>query len=97
MYRNPRGLAYKGLRCQMLRPEEAKGFNSRPAVRIVLDGLWINLATAKVLYGKVKSGAILNVLVSHGLDVGLLYLGMLGPDDFTSTVHRDSWFISANL
>ena len=61
------------------------------------DGLWVYLTAAHVLEGQRQSLSILGVHVTHVLQVGLLDLTVLGPDDLPTVVHAHGWLFSAQL
>ena len=68
-----------------------------PAIGVVLDGLGIDLAAAHVLDGQGQTLPVLDLLIPHGLDVGLLDLWVLGPDDLATGVHWHGWLLSPQL
>ena len=68
-----------------------------PPVATVLQRLRVDLTAAHVFHGQRQSFTIFHVLVAQSLDIGLLDLSMFGPDDLTTVVHGDCWFITTNL
>ena len=70
---------------------------SSPAVGIVLDGLGVDLTAAHVLDCQRQSLTILDLGIAHGLQVGLLHLGVLGPDDLAVGIHGHGRLLTPKL
>jgi len=68
-----------------------------PSVGVVLDGLGVDLTAAHVLDGQRQPLPVLDLRVPHGLQVGLLHLAVLGPDDLAAGVHGHGRLLSTQL
>lgn len=68
-----------------------------PSVRVMLDGLGVNLTAAHVFYSQWEPLSVLDLSVTHCLQVGLLYFAVFGPNDFPIGVHRHSRFLTTHL
>ena len=70
---------------------------SLPSVGVVLDGLGVDLTAAHVFDSQGQPLSVLDLRVHHGLQVGLLHLAVLGPDDLAIGVHGHSRLLTPEL
>ena len=63
----------------------------------MLDGLGVDLTAAHVFDGQRQPLSILDLRVAHGLQVCLLHLRVLGPDDLPTGVHGHGWLLTPQL
>ena len=68
-----------------------------PAIGIVLNRLWEDLATAHILDLQRQPLPILDLLLVDGFEAGLLQLAVPGPDDLATGIHGHCRFFSAHL
>lgn len=63
----------------------------------MLDGLGVDLTTAHVFDSQWQPLSILDLSITHSLQVGLLYFTVFGPDNFAIGVHGHSWLLPTDL
>lgn len=68
-----------------------------PPIGAVLDGLGVDLTAAYVFDTQQQLFSISDLSLSHGLQVGLLHLGVASPHDLPTEVHGHGWFLPTQL
>lgn len=68
-----------------------------PPVGAVLDGLRVDLAAAHVFDAQQQLLPVSDLGLPHGLQVGLLHLGVASPYDLSTGVHGHGWFLPPQL
>lgn len=68
-----------------------------PSVGVMLDGLRVNLTAAHVFDSQRQPLAVLDLSITHGFKVSLLYFTVFSPDDFSVGVHRHSRLLPTHL
>lgn len=63
----------------------------------MLDGLGVNLTAAHVFDSQRQPLSVLDLSITHGLQVGLLNFTVFGPDDFPVSVHRHGRLLPTHL
>lgn len=63
----------------------------------MLDGLGINLTAAHVFDSQWQPLSVLDLSVTHCLQVGLLYFTVFSPDDLSVCVHRHGRLLPTHL
>lgn len=68
-----------------------------PPVRVMLNGLGVNLTAAHVFDSQWQPLSVLGLSITHGLQVGLLYFTVFSPDDLSISVHGHGRLLPTHL